>query len=213
MNIKRGLKAITETVDENQDWYKYRRNICDNCTFNSKNSSPTNKVKDFIINTLEVIKPLINKEDIDSGNCNICTCYINKKCNDKLESCPMGKWKALSVQNSDLTINGVEGISGIEILKDKTTEYNIYLNDTLQGELIDFTLNIGSKKSKLISAQFSCPCAQIKEEPVINENHTYKIKATVSTAGKERRDLPHVVSLNLNFMRGNYLVKIYFKVK
>lgn len=212
MKVIKGLKAIGKDVDESQEWYQYRRSICDSCSFNSKNSKPTEAVKDFIISALETIKPLINKEDEDSGNCNMCTCYTNKKCADRLESCPLNKWKSLDTQDSNLKIEGVNGINGVEILEGKSTVYNVYTTDILQGGILDLELKVKSKQLKLFSAEFGCPCAFLDSEPKIEVDKSYTIKGKISTAGKERKETPHRVSLRVTFERGSYLINIYFKV-
>lgn len=213
MKVLREIKAIGAEIDETQPWYQHRRSICDVCSFNSKISKPTKAVNDFIISALETVKPLINKEDEDSGNCNMCTCYINKKCWDRLESCPLNKWKALDTQDSNLKIEGITGINGVEILNAKEVVYNVYTEDVLKDDILDIELEIKSKNFKLFSCEFSCPCASLKSEPRITENKTYLIQASISTAGKDRRETPHSVSLRATFERGSYLIKIYFKVK
>ena len=212
MKVLKGLKAIGKEVDESADWYKYRRSVCDSCSFNSKNYKPTEAVKDFIISALETIKPLINKEDEDSGNCNLCTCYINKKCNDRLESCPLGKWKALDIQDSNLKIEGIKNILGVEVLSGVSTVYNVYTTDVLKTDILDFELEVKSKNFKLYTAEFGCPCAFLENAPELKNNKTYSIKGKISPANKEVKEAPHRVSLRVTFEQGSYLINIYFKV-
>lgn len=213
MNIIKGLKAISEKVDENEDWYKYRRSFCDTCSFNTKNGAKIDGVKDSVISTLEAIKPLINREDDDSGNCSVCTCYINKKCWDKTENCPLYKWKSLILSTNKLDLLAGSGINGIDFLDGKEIVYNIYLKDSLKGDIVDFDFYVTSKRDHLISANFSCPCAQLMQEPKLQKDHSYKLSCKLSTAGKERKEDYHRVSLSLLFKSNNFLVNIYFKVK
>lgn len=217
MNLIRGIKSINKDIDETQEFYKYRRSICDECSYNTKNGGkPKEKSKDVIITALEAVKPLISKEIEDSGNCAECTCIISHKCADKLESCPFGKWKALEHSGKGLSIKIVENAREIEVIEGTvSTVYNVYLFDQIFNDLTDFTLNINLGDKKVVDVNISCPCLQQTKAPELQRDKSYNLSFKLSTAGKERKESYHRVSFVPQFERtqSDFLVNIYFKVK
>lgn len=85
--IKLKLKDKTDLGD----WYKDRLEICNGCTFNSKNLE---RKKNFVENL--AVLASANK-DI----CTICKCTLVDKASGEFEECPKGKWPNIEEYEED----------------------------------------------------------------------------------------------------------------
>lgn len=182
MDIKAGVKAIFRDVDETAEWYKKRLAICLDCPFNTINGSKNEKGS-AIIKTLEIAKPLLNQENESTGNCTVCTCYINKKCSDKGNACPILKWDSLIKVQNNLEVEAVEGIENLEQEQGFISVHlgNVQKNTLKKGKII-----VKTGKFNLVSTKFSCSCMMLDGEIKTVKKNIYEIPFILSTSNKPR---------------------------
>jgi len=94
--IKNIIEGFSGELPSEEEWYKNRMSLCNNCEFNSANGAP-----------LSIACATIKKvacPSAEKGTCNQCCCCVEQKAKVKAEACPKGKWTALSVSSNDFEI-------------------------------------------------------------------------------------------------------------
>lgn len=75
--LKEIALAYTNSVDKEQEYYKYRKSVCNGCEFNTANMKDSDK------STLNRALETFSSTD----RCNACGCPIDRKCGSKASYC------------------------------------------------------------------------------------------------------------------------------
>lgn len=84
--IKARYRVLTTKKENIPDWVSERREICNECPLNSRNTNPVKRNFKWYRNSI-----LNNFKNF----CTECGCGIKPKTFSEIEGCPKGKWKPL----------------------------------------------------------------------------------------------------------------------
>lgn len=212
--IGRIYKAFTEQPPEEQEWYQSRKGICDGCEYNTNNSKEEgdNSFKSAIAEALNKISPL---KESGEGNCKLCTCFTYKKCSQKGEECPAGKWKSLEAFDKNIKVEAGDGVS--EIYLDIENQYILRVPDMKQSEVHNFSLKITPKSKQKRLKRVATGCGCLMADVINNEDGTITCNMTLSTATKSIADNQKVnfymYFSNKNQADSTSMVTVKFNVK
>jgi len=214
--ISRIYNAYTEKPPEEQEWYKERKAICDGCEYNTNNSvenpDQSSTFKSAVAEALNKIAPL--KSD-GEGNCKLCTCFTYKKCSQKGEECPVGKWKRLEAFDKSIKVEGGEGVSTVYL--DIEDQYILKVPDMKKAEVHTFNLQVTTKSKQKSLKRVNTGCGCLMADVVNNADGTITCNMTLSTATKEIRDNQSVkfymYFANKNQADSTSVITVKFNVK
>lgn len=86
-------------TETSEDWVKERRKVCNECEFNSLNSTDTNiKLKMYKL-VSDFYTFLTRSKNENLGECTICGCDLFYKSREEEEKCDKNKWKSIYIPN------------------------------------------------------------------------------------------------------------------
>lgn len=170
------VKAFSEDLPVEEDWFRERLSACDTCEWNSANKSDNT----ILTKTKEAT---ICK---NTSVCTACGCCIAQKASVKSETCGMQdkglepKWRAIEVEGSvDSRIkveNKTEGHS--EFFAEKTGAFVTAIESSEVSVPFHFIVD-GGKKFNIRTLTNTCSCTSSGVEEVSQGN--YEVKMAVST--------------------------------
>lgn len=170
--IKRIFQAFTEESDLSEDLVKFRREICENCPFNTKN------IKDTDLTLLQRQKKSIE------NFCVKCGCFIDKKTSRSSEACGLEdvgekpKWNRIflkTASQNDLNLRNISHtICNLKIsdLKDNF-ELDLYSFKNFDQPII---LEVVDQDVTSLTLKPYCDCIKIK---IVGDN---KFSITLDTS-------------------------------
>jgi hypothetical protein len=207
------VEGFTSDIPVNEEWYQKRVSICNGCEFNSLNGATLSLACKTLKN--------IGCPSEEKGSCNQCCCCIENKALVKAESCPKGKWGAMTVASDKFKVELIsEGIvkynkptrqaNGVIIGGDYIIDLGTVVSDSLQ---VVFETNSISKQFLYETSKAGCSCTTTFPKEILKGRvYRHSVNIDLSSYGQQTKNL-ELTFLGSNNNRETVLIKIKFNRK